>query len=47
MRRVISAPRSQRIRIRSHEACWPLTANSNMRPAFASNDPSGLKVRAV
>ena len=47
MRRVISAPRSQRIRMRSREACWPLTANSNMRPAFASNDSSGLTVRAA
>ena len=47
MRRVISAPRSQRICMSSRDAFRPLTANSYIRPALASNDPSGLAARAV
>jgi hypothetical protein len=35
------------MRMNSRETFWPSTANWTIRPAFASNDPSGLTVRAV
>src|SRR5918998_5509237 len=47
MRRVISAPRSQRICMSSRDAFRPPTANSYIRPALSSNDPSGLAARRV